>query len=38
MQMFSVAPVSVGDGDKNGAEQLQQVAMSPLQTDQPVSL
>lgn len=40
MQVFSITPVSVGDEDKNGAEQqLQQVAaMLPLKTDQPVSL
>lgn len=39
VQVFSITPVSVGDEDKNGAEQLQQVApMSPLKTDQPVSL
>lgn len=36
-QVFSITPVSVGDEDKNGAEQLQQVAvMSPLKIDQPV--
>ena len=39
VQVFSITPVSVGDEDKNGAEQLQQVAaMSPLKIDQPVSL
>lgn len=38
-QAFSFTQVSVGDEDKNGAEQLQQVAaMSPLQADQAVSL
>lgn len=36
MQVFSITPLSVGDEDKNGAEQLQQVAavMLPLKIDQ----
>lgn len=39
VQVFAITPVSVRDEDKNGAEQLQEVAaVSPVQADQPVSL